>query len=133
MPGWEATLSFTRFTAKDAQNLDVNTDQPRKLLRLFTTYQFLDLLPELTVGGGVNWEGENYTLAVNPFDATERLEQGAYALVNLMARYDLSENLSAQLNVDNLLDKAYYAQIGFYSQLAYGEPRNYNLSFRYKF
>ena len=134
LAGWEATFSYTNFTAEDAQGVDVNTSQPRELLKLFTTYNFVDRLPALTVGGGVNWEGENYTPVTNPILGTpERLEQGAYALVNLMGRYRFGEHLSAQLNVDNLLDKEYYGQIGFFNQLSYGEPRNYNVGFTYRF
>lgn len=134
VPGWEATFSYASFTAKDAQDVAVNTAQPRKLLKLFTTYESLDAVPGLTVGGGVYWEDGNYTTATNPItETTERLEQGAYALVNLMARYQFNEHVSAQVNVDNLLDEEYYSQIGFYSQLAFGEPRNYNLSVTYRF
>ena len=134
LPGWEASLSYTNFSVKDAQNVDVNTDQPRELFKLFTTYEFLDTLPGLTIGGGVNWEGGNYTAATNPITgAPERLEQSAYALVHVMARYAISESISAQLNVDNLLDEEYYDQIGFYNQLAFGEPRNYNLGVTYRF
>jgi outer membrane receptor for ferric coprogen and ferric-rhodotorulic acid len=50
-----------------------------------------------------------------------------------MARYKFSENISAQLNLDNLLDEEYYSQIGFFNQLAFGEPRNYNLGVTYRF
>jgi outer membrane receptor for ferric coprogen and ferric-rhodotorulic acid len=134
LPGWEASLSYTSFTAKDAQDVAVNTDQPRKLFKLFTTYEFLDTLPGLTLGGGFYWEDGNYMATVNPItDAPERLEQGAYALVSLMARYAFNEHVSAQLNVDNLLDEEYYSQIGFYDQLAFGEPRNYNVGVNYRF
>ena len=50
-----------------------------------------------------------------------------------MANYQVNEQLSAQLNIDNLLDKTYYSQIGFYSQLAYGQPRSVNLNLSYTF
>jgi outer membrane receptor for ferric coprogen and ferric-rhodotorulic acid len=134
LPGWEATMSYASFTAKDAQDVAVNTDQPRKLLKLFTTYELLDRLPGLTLGGGLYWEDGNYMPTINPITAApERLTQGAYTLVNLMARYQINEHVSAQLNLDNLLDEEYYSQIGFYNQLAFGEPRNYNLGVTYRF
>ena len=63
----------------------------------------------------------------------ERLEQDAFSLVSMMARYDLTSNLSAQVNVENLLDETYYSQIGFYNQLEYGQPRNITASVRYRF
>ncbi len=50
-----------------------------------------------------------------------------------MARYDITQQLSTQLNVENLLDETYYSQIGFFNQLAYGEPRNINVGIKYQF
>jgi len=38
----------------------------------------------------------------------ERLEQGAYSLVSLMARYEFNARLPGQIAVDNLLDEVYY-------------------------
>lgn len=132
--GWNVSFSYTQFTAEDEVGEEVNTDQPRKLLKLFTTYNFSGELYNLTVGGGVNWEGSNYTEVTNPVtNAPEKLEQEDYALVNLMARYDVNYQLSMQLNVDNVFDETYYSQIGFFGQLAYGEPRNINLNLKYQF
>ena len=112
----------------------VNSLYPQKLLRLFTTYGFRGDLDGLTVGGGVNWEGLSYTDTTNAVTGdAERLKVKPYALVNLMTRYQLQNGLSAQINVENLFDKKYYSQIGFYNQLAYGEPRNVTLTLRYQF
>ena len=41
-----------------------------------------------------------------------------------MARYQITENLSATFNVNNLFDKAYFTNIGFYDFAYYGNPRN---------
>ncbi len=134
LPGWAVSGNYTQFKAKDANGLRVNTLFPDKLLRLFTTYTFRGSLNGLAVGGGVNWEGLSYTDTTNPVTGdAERLKVNPYAIVNLMARYQLRNGLSAQLNVENLFDKKYYSQIGFYNQLAYGEPRNVTLTLRYQF
>jgi outer membrane receptor for ferric coprogen and ferric-rhodotorulic acid len=104
------------------------------MFKLFTTYRgFTGMLSDLTVGGGVNWEDSNYTVAANPFGELEELTQDDYSLVNLMARYDITEQLSGQVNIDNVLDETYYSQIGFYSQLAFGMPRNVSAQLRYRF
>lgn len=133
-PGWNVNAGYTQFEAEDADGNDVNTNHPRKLLNLFTTYRFPGALDRLTVGGGVNWQGRNYTAATNPVTgAAEDLEQEAYALANLMARYEVTDQLSLQANVRNLFDKTYYSQIGFFSQLAYGEPRRITVTARYVF
>jgi outer membrane receptor for ferric coprogen and ferric-rhodotorulic acid len=132
--GWNVSFSYTQFTADDENGEKVNTNQPRKLLKLFTTYSFAGDWNKLTMGGGVNWQGSNYTILNNPVTLVpEKAGQESYALVSFMARYDLNNQLSMQLNVDNLFDETYYSQIGFFSQLAYGEPRNINLNLKYKF
>lgn len=60
-----------------------------------------------------HWENSDYTNVPNPITLQEeKLEQEPYSIVNLMARYNISEQLSAQVNIDNLLDKTYYSQIG---------------------
>ncbi|WP_308911671.1 TonB-dependent siderophore receptor [Pseudokordiimonas caeni] len=132
--GWNVSLGYTQFKAEDADGVAVNTSQPRKLLKVFSTYTFPGDWDKLTIGGGVNWEGRNYTDTTNPVTGNaERLVQKSYILANLMARYDISEALSLQANVENLFDKTYYSQIGFYSQLAYGEPRRFTVRARYSF
>lgn len=134
LPGWSVAANYTQFKAKDADGNRINTLFAQKLLRLFTTYRFAGGLDGLTIGGGVNWEGLSYTDTVNPVTGLdERLEVRPYALVNLMARYQLPGGLSLQVNAENLFDKTYYSQIGFYNQLAYGEPRNVTLTLRYQY
>ena len=126
--GWNIHAGYSYFDAEDANDVAVNTDQPRKQLKLFTTYQFVDTLPELTIGGGVNWQDEIYSI-----NGSNRLEQDAYALTSLMARYAFNDNLNAQLNVNNLFDETYYTQIGFFNQYRYGTPRNMELRVTYSF
>lgn len=131
---WEVSTGYTRFEAtqeeSDGSSNAVNTRFPNELFSLFTTYRW----NQTTVGGGVNWEGRNYTETTNPATGNaETVEQPGYALVNVMGRYQFNEQLSAQLNINNLLDKEYYSQIGFYSQLAYGAPRNATFTVKYDF
>lgn len=132
--GWNVSLAYSQFTADDASGAAVNTDHPRKLVKLFTTYQLPGVLHGLTVGGGVNWRSKNYSEGSNPVTgAPFRFQQDDFAVVNLMARYAVSESLQLQANVENLLDKTYYSQIGFYEQYRYGAPRNFTLGASYRF
>lgn len=131
--GWNATAGYTQFKAKDAAGADFNSIYPRKLLRTFTSYRLPGALNKLTVGGGVNWQGRIYTSAANPSGVSERIEQKAYSLVNLMARYDISKQVSAQLNVSNLLDEKYFDIFDAYGALTYGAPRSVTASVKYKF
>ncbi len=132
-PNWDLSLGYTQFKAEDSDGKQVNTNQPRKLFKIFTKYNFTGNLDSLSIGGGVNWQSDNYTvIAWGPY-VGRKVNQSAYALVNLMTHYQINEQLAAQLNIDNLLDKTYYSQIGFFSQLAYGRPRSVNLNLSYKF
>ena len=131
--GWNLSAGYTQFRLKDSTGADVNSIYPRKLLRLFTTYRLPGSLNGLTVGGGVAWQGSTYTNAVNPQGATERVEQGAYAVANLMARYEFTPQLSLQLNISNVTNRKYYGIFDAYGQITYMAPRNATLLMKYKF
>jgi len=134
-PGWQVSAGFSSFELRDEESGEAaNTEFPRRTLKLFSKYQFQGALHPLTVGGGVNWYSASRTNTTNPVTGEpETIEQGSYSLVNLMASYDLNERLSAQINVDNLLDETYFNQIGFFNQLGFGEPRNVTVTLNYAF
>lgn len=132
--GWNIGAGYTQFTAEDADGNDVVTDQPKKLFKLFTSYNFSGDLQGLTIGGGLNWQDRIYSDIVNPAtSASMELEQSSYALASLMARYAFNEQLSAQINIHNVTDEKYYSQVGFFDQYRYGDPRNAQLSVTYSF
>jgi outer membrane receptor for ferric coprogen and ferric-rhodotorulic acid len=127
---WNVSFGYSQFQMEDAAGAKVNTSFPRKLVKLFTTYRLPGAMQGLVVGGGVNWQSTAYSVnAGSPF----RFEQKSYALVSLMARYEINEQLSLQANVENVTDKTYFAQTGFYSQYRYGQPRNYTVSLKCAF
>lgn len=133
-PGWNASAGYTQFRARDAAGAEVNSIYPRRLLRVFTTYRLPGAWERLTVGGGVNWEGRTHTrdpLAPSTTDGV--IEQEAFALVNLMARYDFDRQLSAQLNLSNVLDKTHVGMFAAYGGINYGAPRSASLTLRYRF
>jgi len=93
------------------------------------------------VGGAVNWQSDVYRAASHPVGRnaagnviTERtnIRQGAYTVVNLMSRYEFDPHLSASLNVENLFDKKYYDNVGFYNGVYWGDPRTVTLSLDWK-
>lgn len=125
---WKLSAGYSQFKAEDAAGTEVNTDHPRKKLNIFTTYDISPLLSGLEIGGGVSWEGSQYSGV-----GAKKLTQDAFSLVNLMARYHVSEQFSVQLNIDNLFDETYFSQIGFFEQYGYGSPRNVSLGVTYNF
>lgn len=61
-------------------------------------------------------------------------EQKAYAVVNLMARYEISKQFSATLNVNNLFDKEYLQGLDSrFNTAVYAPTRNAMLAVRYNF
>jgi outer membrane receptor for ferric coprogen and ferric-rhodotorulic acid len=132
--GWNATAGYTSFKAEDASGAEFNSVYPRKLLRLYTTYNLPGELSKFTVGGGVNWEGRTYTIDPNaPASTNGRIEQEAYSLVNLMARYEISKNLSAQFNLNNALDKKHFGMFAAYGAITYAAPRSASVLLKYRF
>lgn len=132
-PNWNITAGYSQFTAKDSSNADINTQLPRKTIQTFTTYKLSGSLEKLTIGVGVNWQSSTYINATNPQGVKEKFEQVSYALVNLMARYQISKDLSAQLNVNNVFNQDYYGVFPAYGQITLGAPRNTTFTLQYKF
>ena len=118
------SISYT-----DNEGNAVNPNLPRTTVKMFTSYR-LPVMPELTVGGGVNWQNRVYTDTVTPY-GTFRAEQGSYALVDLFTRYQVTKNFSLQGNVNNLFDKTYDTNVE--GSIVYGTPRNFSITGTYQF
>ncbi len=134
---WRISGGYTYAYTDNAKGLRINTLNPRNIVRVYTTYDLPGALDRLTVGGGVNWQSEIYTAATIPTSNTTTIStmvrQKPYALVSLMARYKLTDNISVTGNVDNLFDKTYYRRVGFYNGGYFGEPRRVTVAVRAKF
>ncbi|KIZ56566.1 ferric-rhodotorulic acid transporter, partial [Escherichia coli] len=126
---WQLTFGATRYIAEDNEGNAVNPNLPRTTVKMFTSYR-LPVMPELTVGGGVNWQNRVYTDTVTPY-GTFRAEQGSYALVDLFTRYQVTKNFSLQGNVNNLFDKTYDTNME--GSIVYGAPRNFSITGTYQF
>ena len=107
----------------------LRTDVPQNTAKLFTTYTLRSVGNGLTLGGGVNWQSEIYSDGVGP-NWDQRFTQDDYALVDVMARYPLTQQLTATLNLNNLLNEEYYTST---SSSYYGTPRNASLGLRMEF
>jgi len=133
-PNWDVNLGWTDYTARDAQGADVVAHHPRRMLKLATVYDLHDWIEGLRVGGSLRWESQPPQTAVNPGSGvTERVGQPAYTVVNLMAEYQITEQVSAQVNVNNLFDKTYFNNNAWFAGYVYGEPRNARVTLRYSF
>lgn len=141
--GWNLYGGLTHVRTTDSTGERIQRDLPATLFRVFTAWS----LPSTpwTFGAGMNWqagyrvESERPTGAPRNPDGSVPVEpelrvQAPVALFNAMARYDVSDAVSLQLNVSNLFDKAYFNAISsFAGEVSWGEPRNVSVTARYRF
>lgn len=117
-------------------NKPLNSDTPEHQFKLYTTYRFQGPLEKLRVGGGVTWQSRMYNDIALADGSSYRLIQGAYAVTDLMAGYQVSPQLDLQLNANNVFDKHYYSSISEsvdYGGDTFGDPRNFMLTAKYSF
>ncbi len=126
LPGWNVTLAYTNMDALITKT-NPGPDQtgtlgqripgvPRNLGSFTTSYEFQNDSPlkGLKIGGGVDYHGSQ------PYSAQPNVQQtggpqypllSAYATVNLFTAYSFNiagTKMTAQVNVNNLLDHTYY-------------------------
>ncbi|WP_426245555.1 TonB-dependent siderophore receptor [Pseudomonas sp. TWR3-1-1] len=135
MPGWQLQAGYTHKISRDQGGKKVSTWEPEDQINLYTRYKLTGSLDKLTLGGGVRWQGTGWQVLTNYNKGAtqEKFSQEAYWLVDLMARYQVTENLSATVNLNNAFDKSYYTNIGFYNSSYYGDPRNVMVTTRWDF
>ena len=133
-PGWQAQAGYTHKLIRDEHGAQLSTWEPQDQVSFYTSYRFKGPLDRLTLGGGARWQGGNWQEVYNrPKGRNEEFSQDAYWLVDVMAKYQISDHLSTALNVNNLFDKYYYTNIGFYNTAYYGDPRNVMVTTRWDF
>jgi len=127
-PGWEASAGYTQMTIKDrTTGGPARTYVPRKTLRVATSYR-LRAMPDLKVGARVKWQDDIHRDQGGGIVS----RQDAYALLDLMVRYDFNKNFSATLNLDNVTDEKYITSL-YWSQGYYGAPRSGSLSLSWQY
>ncbi|WP_147197042.1 ferric-rhodotorulic acid/ferric-coprogen receptor FhuE [Pantoea sp. CCBC3-3-1] len=125
----QMTFGATRYVARDSSGR-FNSNMPQTSFKLFGRYR-LPGLPDLTIGGGMNWQNRTFQDVTGPDGETQRVYQSSYPLANLFARYQVTKQLAVQANVNNLFDRTYYSWLSDYA--VYGEARNYSVNLSYSF
>lgn len=128
--GWQVMTGYTYSAKRTSKGVLMNTNYPQRLFRVATSYRLPGALSKLTVGGSLSYQsGMSYTETYS----AQTAYQGGLTLLGLMARYEVSPQLSVSLNIENLGDKRYYTGLGGYNGYTYGNPRNGWLKATYKF
>jgi outer membrane receptor for ferric coprogen and ferric-rhodotorulic acid len=125
----QAGLGYTTMTIKDPAGNEARTFMPRQMLRLSATYR-VPGLEQLKVGGNLSWQDDTYAR----YQGSE-IRQKAYALLNLMARYDISKKVYATMNLNNATNEKYLNSLywGSWGQGFYGAPRNVSVALNWTY
>ncbi|MFE1615547.1 TonB-dependent receptor domain-containing protein [Acinetobacter baumannii] len=123
------SFGYAQFSIKDTKNGgEARTYNPNQTLNLLTTYT-PPVLPKLKVGVGLQWQ-DGIKLYDSNVNGT--IKQDAYALVNLMASYEVNDHITLQANGNNIFDKKYLNSFPD-GQAFYGTPANYTVAVKFKY
>jgi len=132
-PSWNVYAGYTYLHFRRVDS-DGRSD-PSHLFKASTTYRLSGPLDRLTIGAGVKAQTNIRAISSPAGQPVNGVSSGAtdvnwsgYAIWNAMAKYQLTDDTAVSLNVDNLFDKHYYTQYGFYAGAIYGDPRNMSLT-----
>jgi outer membrane receptor for ferric coprogen and ferric-rhodotorulic acid len=120
--GWNANLGYTQQRITDQTGKAARTYLPRRTMRLSTTYQ-VDSIPALKVGAALNWQSDISR------DQGEGIvsRQASYAVLNMMAQYQLSPKAWLALNLNNVRNQKYLTSL-YTTQAFYAAPRHASLN-----
>ncbi len=121
--GLQLDFSYTHLDIRNRADNNLNRDYiPAQTARLYASYR-PPALAQLKVGAGINWQDDIARIHAEGF----RIEQAAYATVQVFASYDLSDQLNLSLNAANLTDEQYISSL-YWDQGFYAPPRNFSAS-----
>jgi outer-membrane receptor for ferric coprogen and ferric-rhodotorulic acid len=111
--GWSMNAGLTRLmSVKDNEGNNAKTYTPRTMAHLATTYK-VQSVPGLKVGASVNWQSKVYAdIDMTSYGAgVVRYTQNSYALLNLLASYDINPHWQAAVNLNNVTNEKYLASM----------------------
>lgn len=121
-----ASISFSNLSI-DGDEL-VKDYTPENQLKMAATYQ-VPFIDGLTLGANYRWQDSISRVQVKDpaGNALATTKQDAYGLLDLMATYEITQNVGVTFNVNNSTDEKYINSL-YWAQGYYGAPRNYSLS-----
>jgi outer membrane receptor for ferric coprogen and ferric-rhodotorulic acid len=133
-PGLNASIGYTDFTITGDDLVSAYT--PSKILKLAATYEFSNI-EGFSIGMNARWQDdisrEQGLVAIGFNNAGEKIVtiQEAYAVIDLMAKYQFNDNLTLALHAKNVTDEKYINSL-YWAQGYYGAPANYAATLSWK-
>ncbi|QDE32802.1 TonB-dependent siderophore receptor [Shewanella polaris] len=132
--GLNVSIGYTDFDIEGDDTVTAYT--PSKLFKFAATYDF-ETIEGFSVGMNMRWQDDisrdQGVVAVGFDNAGAEIitEQDAYAVIDLMAKYQISENLGLAVNANNVGDEKYINSL-YWAQGYYGAPANYSATLTWK-
>lgn len=149
-PHWETNLSYAYnhnyrdIDSDTGEEPPLMSEMPEHTLKVTNTIRGWGnpVLEKLRAGLSLNYISKEYTQDARSIDPNQpelgfegiQMTQAGHSVADIFIAYDISKNLKAQLNYNNIFDKRYYTNIGgiLYGSW-YGEPRNLLFTLQAKF
>lgn len=105
---------------------------PKHMIKLWGTYRLPEEVDDrLSLGVGFRAQSGMYYEYASLGNA--RLTQGGYAVTDARVAYDVTENVTAALNVNNIFDRTYWERVSSpQSGNIYGQPRSFMVTLKAK-
>lgn len=123
-PHWQLIAGYTQLRLTGSDGQDVRRFVPRKTLRVSTAYRPA-AVPGLSLGAQARWQDDIQGESVN-------VQQPAYTVLDLMARYEINQRLSVTANLNNVTDETYLTSLQW-AQAFHGAPRHGTVTLNWTF
>ena len=121
---WVMQGGFTALTMDDEDGNEARTFIPRKTLKLLADYS-PKWEEKLNAGISLRWQSDMYYET-----SYGRITQDSYALVGGYVQYNVNDQVSLSLNLDNITNEKYLSSVRT-DQAFYGAPTDYRLTLRW--
>ena len=135
--GLQLSAGYTFVDITNADGSHGVTYSPKHMIKTAATYR-IPGMDKLKVGAAVRWQDAIKTAVTLTGDDGETVigsadaRQKAYAVVDLMASYDIDPNWSVSANLNNVTNEKYLTSL-YWTQAYYGAPRNVSATLTWKY
>jgi catecholate siderophore receptor len=128
-PGWQANIGYT-YLDGEIRTTTSSAPAGRRLEQLpehqFTAWNHVELTDKFSVGLGLIYQDEQFASLSNAVTLPD------YWRVDAAAYYDITEQVSVQLNIENLFDESYYPSAHGDNNIQPAEPFSARIGVRVK-
>ncbi|WP_371194610.1 TonB-dependent receptor [Glaciecola sp. SC05] len=129
---WEISAGYSNIDAEETGRVTAANDIGNRTLsqvpeNMFTVWNRYELNEAWAFGLGVIYQSAQFASLSN------NVELPDFTRIDAAVYYNVSEDLQVQLNVENLLDEAYFPAAHNDNNISIGEPVNARLSVSYQF